>query len=56
MRIVKNNILLKVEVSQVKSLLEQIGFGDLWMKAHYGDIGIIVNIIRQRLMDIELQR
>ena len=25
------------------------------MKAHYGDIGII-NIIRQRLKDIELQR
>ena len=29
--------------------------GDLWMKAHYGDIGII-NIIRQRLKDVELQR
>ena len=38
-----------------KSLLGQIGLGDLWMKAHYGDIGII-NIIRQRLKDIELQR
>ena len=25
------------------------------MKAHYGDIGII-NIIRQRLKDVELQR
>ena len=31
------------------------GLGGLWMKAHYGDIGII-NIIRQRLKDIELQR
>ena len=40
---------------KIKSLLEQIGLGDLWMKAHYGDIGI-VNIIRQRLKDIELQR
>ena len=40
---------------KIKSLLEQIGLGDLWMKAHYGDIGII-NIIRQRLKDIELQR
>ena len=37
---------------KIKSLLEQIGLGDLWMKAHYGDIGI-VNIIRQRLKDIE---
>ena len=32
-----------------------IGLGDLWMKTHYEDIGI-VNIIRQRLKDIELQR
>ena len=39
-------------VKKIKSLLEQIGLGDLWMKAHYGDI----NIIRQRLKDIELQR
>ena len=38
----------------MKSLLEQIGLGDLWMKAHYVDIGI-VNIIRQRFKDIELQ-
>ena len=37
---------------KIKSLLEQIWLGDLWMKAHYGDIGI-VNIIRQRLKDIE---
>ena len=35
--------------------IEQIGLGDLWMIAHYGDIRII-NIIRQRLKDIELQR
>ena len=38
---------------KIKSLLEQIGLGDLWMKVCYGDIGI-VNIIRQRLKDIEL--
>ena len=40
---------------KIKSLLEQIGLGELWMKAHYADIGI-VNMIRQRLKDIELQR
>ena len=40
---------------KIKSLLEQIRLGDLWIKAHYGDIGI-VNIIRQRLKDIEIQR
>ena len=38
-----------------QSLLEQIGLGELWMKSHYVDIGI-VNMIRQRLKDIELQR
>ena len=38
---------------KVKSLLEQIGLGELWMKAHYSDIRI-VNMIRQRLKDIEL--
>ena len=32
-----------------------MGLRDLWMKAHYVDIGI-VNIIKQRLKDIELQR
>ena len=40
---------------KIKSLLEQVGLGDLWIKAHYGNIGI-VNIIRQRLKNIELQR
>ena len=40
---------------KLKSLLEQIGVGELWMKAHYANIGI-VNIIRQQLQDIELQR
>ena len=39
---------------KIKSLLEQTGLGKLWMKAHYADIGI-VNMIRQRLKDIELQ-
>ena len=33
---------------KIKSLLEQIGLGEFWMKAHYADIGI-VNMIRQRL-------
>ena len=49
---------MKIKLSgakKVKSLLEQIGLGELWMKAHYADIGI-VNMIRQRLKDIELQR
>ena len=40
---------------KVKSLLKQRGLGDLLMKAHYADIGI-VNIIRQRLREIEIQR
>ena len=40
---------------KIKSLLEQIGLGEFWMKAHYAAIGI-VNMIRQRLEDIELQR
>ena len=38
--------------------MEQVRLGDLgelWMKAHYADIGI-VNMITQRLKDIELQR
>ena len=39
---------------KIQSLLEQTGLGKLWMKAHYADIGI-VNMIRQRLKDIELQ-
>ena len=42
-------------VQKNQSLLEQIGLGELWMKSHYADIGI-VNMIRQRLKDIELQR
>ena len=33
---------------KIKSLLKQIGLGELWMKAHYADVGI-VNMIRQRL-------
>ena len=47
----------KIRLSGAKKSdsLEQIGLGDLWMKAHYVDTGI-VNIIRQRLKDIELQR
>ena len=49
---------MKIKLSgakKIKSLLEQIGLGELWMKAHYADIGI-VNMIRQWLKDIELQR
>ena len=25
---------------KIKSLLEQIGLGEFWMKAHYADIGV----------------
>ena len=35
--------------------MEQIGLGEFWMKAHYAKTGI-VNMIRQRLKDIKLQR
>ena len=40
---------------KIKNLLEQIGLGEFWMQANYADIGI-VNMIRQRLKAIELQR
>ena len=40
---------------KIRGLLEQIGLRELQMKAHYAAIGI-VNVIRQRLKDIELQR
>ena len=49
---------MKIKLSgakKIKRLLEQIGLGKLWMKAHYAGIGI-VNMIRLRLKDIELQR
>ena len=36
-------------------LIDQIGLGYLWTKAHENDIGIL-NIMKQRLKDIELQR
>ena len=39
-------IKLDLQSKKIKSLLEQIGLGELWMKAHYADIGI-VNMIRQ---------
>ena len=37
---------MKIELSgakkkKTKSLLEQIGLGEFWMKAHYADIGIV---------------
>ena len=38
-----------------KRALEQTGLGYLWTKAHENDIGIL-NIMKQRLKDIELQR
>ena len=37
------------------SIVTDIGLGEFWMKAYYADIGI-VNMTRQRLKDIELQR
>ena len=40
---------------KIKRALDQIGLGYLWTKAHENDIGIL-NIIKQRLKDIELQR
>ena len=30
-----------LEQKKTKSLLEQIGLGEFWMKAHYADIGIV---------------
>ena len=50
-----NGIKIKLSrVKKIKSLLDQIGLGELWMKAHYADIGIVY-MIRQRLKDIKLQ-
>ena len=40
---------------KIKRVLHQIGLGYPWTKAHANDIGIL-NIIKQRLTDIELQR
>ena len=40
---------------KIKRVLHQIGLEYLWTKAHENDIGIM-NIIKQRLKDIELQR
>ena len=40
---------------KLKRVLDQIGLGYLWTKAQENDIGIL-NIIKQRLKDIELQR
>ena len=39
---------------KIKGVLDQIGLGHLWTKAQENDIGIL-NIIKQRLKDIELQ-
>ena len=40
---------------KIKRVLDQIGSEYLWTKAHENDIGIL-NIMKQRLRDIELQR
>ena len=40
---------------KIKRVLDQLGLGYLWTKAHENDIGILNNI-KQRLKDIELQR
>ena len=40
---------------KIKCVLDQIGLGYLWTKAYENDIGIL-NIIKQRPKDIELQR
>ena len=39
---------------KIKRVSDQIGLGDLWTKAHENDRGIL-NVIKQRLKDIELQ-
>ena len=38
---------------KIKDSLEQIGLGDLWMKAHYVDIGI-VNILYRDITKISI--
>ena len=40
---------------KLKRVLDQIGLGYLWTKAHENNMGIL-KIIKQRLKDIELQR
>ena len=37
-------------LKNIKSLLDQIGLGKLWIKSDYTDVGIF-NITRQRLED-----
>ena len=39
---------------KIRSELDQIGLGDLWIKARYMD-SVTVDTMRQRLKDIELQ-
>ena len=39
---------------KIKRVSDQIGLGYLWTKAHENDRGIL-NVIKQRLKDIELQ-
>ena len=41
---------------KLKSLLEQIELGELWMKADYADIEIVNMIMQRPKPDIELQR
>ena len=52
---VKSRMNKELWSQKIKRVLDQIGLGYLWTKAHENDIGIL-NIIKQRLKDIELQR
>ena len=52
---VKSRMNKELWSQKIKRVLDQIGLGYLWTKAHENGIGIL-NIIKQRLKDIELQR
>ena len=45
----------ELQSQKIERVLDQIGLGYLQTKAHENDIGIL-NIVKQRLKDIELQR
>ena len=52
---VKSRMNKELWSQKIKRVLDQIGLGYLWTKAHENGMGIL-NIIKQRLKDIELQR
>ena len=52
---VKSRMNKELWSQKIKRVLDQIELGYLWTKAHENGIGIL-NIIKQRLKDIELQR